>query len=74
MSTLTFPAYAGSTAERPAKTPSLLARVVAAMAESRRRKAQRVIHEHEIFFGPTLLEAAGLKHISLANDDLLPLK
>lgn len=73
MSTLTFPAYAGSTVERPAK-PSVLARLAAAVAESRRRKAQRVINEYKAFYGPTLLEAAGLSQISLANDDLLPLK
>lgn len=73
MSTMTFPAYAGSTADRPAK-PSLVQRIAAAMAGSRRRKAQRVINERELFFGPQLLEAAGLKHISLANDNLLPLK
>lgn len=75
VSTLTFPAFAGAT-DRDVKAakPSLLARLAAAMADSRRRKAQRVINEREIFFGPSLMEAAGLKHISLANDDVLPLK
>ena len=73
MSTLIFPAFAGAAEARPTK-PSLLTRLTKAMAESRRRKAQRVINEREIFFGPGLLEAAGLKHISLENDDLLPLK
>ena len=73
MSTLTFPAFAATAEARPAK-PSLMARLAQSMHESRRRKAQRVINEREIFFGPTLLEAAGLKHISLENDDLLPLK
>lgn len=73
MSTMTFPAFAGSIAETPAK-PTLLQRFAAALADSRRRKAQRIINEREIFFGPQLLEAAGLKHLSLENDDLLPLK
>jgi hypothetical protein len=73
VSTLTFPVIAGSTEERPVK-PSLLARLGAAIAESRSRKAQRVINERMAYFAPTLLEAAGLKHLSLANDDALPLK
>lgn len=73
MSTLTFPVIAGSTEERPVN-PSLLARLGAAIAESRRRKAQRVINERMACFAPTLLEAAGLKHLSFANDDALPLK
>jgi hypothetical protein len=51
-----------------------LARLGAAIAESRRRKAQRVINERMACFAPTLLEAAGLKHLSFANDDALPLK
>lgn len=75
MSTLTFPAFAGANAiEVKTAKPSLWARLASAMAESRRRKAQRIINEREIFFGPSLMEAAGLKHISLANDDVLPLK
>lgn len=73
MSTMIFPALAGSAAEHPAK-PSLFQRLAFAMAESRRRKAQRIINERELFFGPSLLEAAGFKHISLDNDDLLPLR
>ena len=73
MSTLTFPVIAGSTEERPVN-PSLLARLGAAIAESRRRKAQRFINERLAFYGPTLLESAGLRHLSLANDDALPLK
>lgn len=73
MSTLTFPAFAATAEDRPAK-PSLFQRLGTAIAESRRRKAQRLINERMAFYGPTLLEAAGLKHISLENDDLLPLK
>jgi hypothetical protein len=73
VSTLTFPVIAGSIEERPAK-PSLLARFATAIGESRRRKAQRVINERMAYFAPTLLEAAGLTHLSLANDDALPLK
>jgi hypothetical protein len=73
VSTLTFPVIAGSTEERSVK-PSLLARLGAAIAESRRRKAQRVINERMACFAPILLEAAGLKHLSFANDDALPLK
>ncbi len=73
MSTLIFPAFAGSTVERPAK-PSLWVRFAHAIADSRRRKAQRVINERVAFYGPTLLEEAGLRHLSLANDDALPLK
>ena len=73
MSTMIFPALAGSAVERPAM-PSLFQRFASAMAECRRRRAQRIINEREVFFGPSLLEAAGFKHISLDNDDLLPLK
>jgi hypothetical protein len=73
VSTLTFPAFAGSSLERPAKL-SLLARIGAAIVESRRRKAQRFINERLAVYGPTLLESAGLRHLSLANDDALPLK
>ena len=72
MSTLTFPAYAGSIVERAAK-PSLLQRIGEALMDGRRRKAQREINERLAHFGPTVLEAAGLKRVSLANDELLPL-
>jgi hypothetical protein len=72
VSTLTFPAYAGSATERPAK-PTLLQKIGAAIMESRRRKAQRAINETLAMFGPTVLDAAGLKRISLENDKILPL-
>lgn len=73
VSTLTFPAFAEIAETKPAK-PSLFQRLGAAIAESRRRKAERLINERMAYYGPTLLEAAGLTHISLANDELLPLK
>lgn len=68
---MTFPAFAGSAKFRTAK-PSLLERFALALADSRRRKAQRIINERAAHYGPQMLEAAGLKHLSLANNDLLP--
>ena len=72
VSTLTFPAFADVTEARLAK-PSLLQRLGAIIAEGRRRKAQRVSNERLAHYSPSMLEAAGLKHLSLANDHLLPL-
>ena len=73
MSTMTFPAYAGAE-ETVSHKPSLFQRLALAMADSRRRKAQRQLNERMAFYGPTLLEASGMSRISLENDDLLPLK
>ena len=73
MSTMIFPAYAGAE-HTVSNKRSLIQRLATAMADSRRRKAQRLLHERMAFYGPNLLEASGLSRISLENDDLLPLK
>ena len=72
MNTLTVPALADHPKARSA-APSLLQRLGAAIAEGRRRKALRLIHERLSYGSPGVLAAAGLKRVSLANDEVLPL-
>ncbi len=78
MSTMIFPAMAGTASVEASKASvkglSVVKRLALAMADSRRRKAQRLLNERMAFYGPSLLEAAGLDRLSLENDDLLPLK